>query len=274
MYVGDCCSHLLAETAIRHYFTLHPYVIPPNDAVLWRYMDLAKLLSLLNDSALHFVRADRMDDPFESAKGVLSRKPKWDEYYLSYFEYVVRNPPPGHDCKLSDDEVMEQARKLLEQTSKSGEVARKSTFISCWHESDHESEALWYRYGGGDTCRAIAIRTKFVNLRQALGDDPYLPIGRVSYIDIDRQYAEINGAFFRKRLAFQHEREVRAIVNVYQNPPEYVFSRPVDVNILIDDIVVSPLAPNWYEDVVRDSVSRYNFAKGVKRSRLADQPFY
>lgn len=237
-------------------------------------MDLAKLLSLLKDSALHFVRADRFVDPFEGAKGVLSRKPDWDAYYLAFFEYAIRNPPEDHPCNLTDEQVAEQANKLLEQTSKSGEFARKRTFMSCWHESEHENEALWYRYGGGDASQSVAVRTTFYNLQQSIGNDPYIPIGRVKYIDIDHEYAEINGAFFRKRLAFRHEREVRAIINVYQNPPEYVVSRPVDVSILIDDIVVSPLAPNWFEEVVRDSVARYGFAKGVSRSRLADTPFY
>jgi hypothetical protein len=274
LYVGDCCSNLLAETAIRHYFTPRPYEVPPNHAVLWRYMDLAKLLSLLKDSALHFVRADRFVDPFEGAKGVLSRKPKWDAYYLAFFHHIIRNPPEGYPFNLTDDQVTERANDLLAQTAKSGEFARKSTFISCWHESEHENEALWYRYGGSDACQSVAIRTTFRDLQLAIGDDPYIPIGRVKYIDIDREYAEINGAFFRKRLAFKHEREVRAIINAYQNPPEFVFSRPVDVNVLVNEIVVSPLAPNWYEDVVRDAVARYSFSKGVSRSRLADKPFY
>jgi len=212
-------------------------------------MDLAKLLSLLKDSALHFVRADRFVDPFEGAKGVLSRKPKWDAYYLAFFEHIIRNPPEG-TFNLTDEQVAEQANKLLEQTSRTGEFDRKRTFISCWHESEHENEALWYRYGGGDACQSVAIRTTFHNLQQAIGNDPYIPIGRVKYIDIDREYAEINGAFFRKRLAFRHEREVRAIINVHKNSPEFVFSQPVDVNVLVDEILVSPLAPTWFKEFV------------------------
>lgn len=40
LYLGDCCSHLLTQTAIRHYYTPRSYVAPPNDTVLWRYMCL------------------------------------------------------------------------------------------------------------------------------------------------------------------------------------------------------------------------------------------
>ena len=39
---------------------------PPPDAVLWRYMDFTKFVSLLEKQALFFARADKLeDDPFE-----------------------------------------------------------------------------------------------------------------------------------------------------------------------------------------------------------------
>lgn len=45
------------------------YEVPDDDAVLWRYMDLAKFVSLLKDKALYMTRADMFEDPFEE-KGV------------------------------------------------------------------------------------------------------------------------------------------------------------------------------------------------------------
>ena len=41
--------------------------IPPIETKLWRYMDFAKFVSLLESRALFFVRADKLDDPFEGA---------------------------------------------------------------------------------------------------------------------------------------------------------------------------------------------------------------
>lgn len=38
---------------------------PPSEAILWRYMDFTKFVSLLEKSALFFARADKLDDPFE-----------------------------------------------------------------------------------------------------------------------------------------------------------------------------------------------------------------
>ena len=44
----------------------HPsFKSPPDDAVLWRYMDFTKFVSLLDKRALFFVRADKLGDPFE-----------------------------------------------------------------------------------------------------------------------------------------------------------------------------------------------------------------
>ena len=38
---------------------------PSSDAILWRYMDFTKYVSLLEKRALFFARADKLEDPFE-----------------------------------------------------------------------------------------------------------------------------------------------------------------------------------------------------------------
>jgi hypothetical protein len=44
----------------------HESFFPPKEnCALWRYVDLTKLLSLLETRALHFTRADQLDDPYE-----------------------------------------------------------------------------------------------------------------------------------------------------------------------------------------------------------------
>ena len=44
----------------------HPsFDSPPDNAVLWRYIDFTKFVSLLDRKALFFVRADKLGDPFE-----------------------------------------------------------------------------------------------------------------------------------------------------------------------------------------------------------------
>lgn len=52
--------------------TIHPSFPQPEKPLtpVWRYMDFAKLVSLLQHGALYFPRLDRLADPFE---GSLSR---------------------------------------------------------------------------------------------------------------------------------------------------------------------------------------------------------
>ena len=38
---------------------------PPPNAILWRYMDFMKYVSLLDRKALFFGRVDKLGDPFE-----------------------------------------------------------------------------------------------------------------------------------------------------------------------------------------------------------------
>ena len=37
----------------------------PRDAILWKYLDFTKFVSLLDKSALHFARTDKLSDPYE-----------------------------------------------------------------------------------------------------------------------------------------------------------------------------------------------------------------
>src|SRR5262249_46767436 len=48
--VGDCCAHLLVETAIRQYVAVPEREIerPSSSTKLWRYMDLGKYVSMLS----------------------------------------------------------------------------------------------------------------------------------------------------------------------------------------------------------------------------------
>ena len=43
------------------------FELPPAEAILWRYIDMTKFLSLLHSKALFFVRSDKLGDPFEGS---------------------------------------------------------------------------------------------------------------------------------------------------------------------------------------------------------------
>lgn len=105
---------------------------PPSsdDIAIWRYMDLAKFVSLLEDDALHFSRIDHQSDDYEgsiSRAMLAAKRQKWayltDEEYAKHFKRPV------------------------------GKEAMKTSFayifVNCWHMNEGESAAMWSLYQSG-----------------------------------------------------------------------------------------------------------------------------
>lgn len=269
----DRCATLLDETVVRYYWMKDPFESPNPEDKLWRYMDLAKFISLLSTESLYFSPAESFDDPFEGAKGVLEKEGKWNDYYLEFFRYAIKTAPGISEEDSSGEKLEMTAQKLLNELAQGGLNERKNICISCWHCNDFESEAMWKLYSV-NVANAIAIETTYQRLYQALGEDPYIDIGKVKYIDYRTQFSSIGcGAFWYKRKSFEHEREVRALIRNHENNGKGV-SCPANLDILIKNVYVSPYAPEWFVEVVRDVVKKYELNKSVLYSAMADKPFY
>lgn len=271
-YLCDTCSPVLKETAIRHYFSPHPYEIPNSESSLWRYMDFTKYVSMLSTSTLYFARADTFEDPFEGAKGVIGNKEKWDVHYLSFFKQAMKNPPEGVEWDHSEEYIEKEAQRLLKEMETGGKAHRERVYINCWHENEHESEAMWRLYSSY-LGNAIAIRATYSSLYNALGRNPSISIGRVKYIDFNKSYAGPNDSFWRKRKSFEHEREVRAIVHDFKSE---AMGRTMncDLKVLIKEIIVSPTAPAWFVNVLNDVNEKFGIEITVNQSNLNEVPFF
>jgi len=273
IYVGDCCSEKLTETIIRHSFSKRPYEIPKNDTVLWRFMDFTKFISLISTQSLFFTRADKFEDPFEGAKGIKKNKSKWDKHYLEFFEQAYKNPPEGVDFNKSDLEIKKEAKRLLKELDNGGKSDLKRTFINCWHENPFESEAMWKLYTKNMT-EGIAIQTTYDKLYRALDRNPSISIGRVNYIDYSQQFAGINESFWFKRKSFEHEKEVRAIYKDFKADNEYGIPMKVNIRTLINKLYVSPTAQDWFVNVVKDTMEKFELKKKINRSSMIIEPFH
>lgn len=272
LYVCDRCSNKLNETAVRYVFMPRPYEIPPFESKLWRYTDFTKYVSMVSAKGLYFARADCFQDTFEGAKGLKKNKEKWDEHYLQFFREAIKNPPEDYEFKVSDEEIEKQAKRLLEDLERGGELSKKRTFINCWHENENESEAMWKLYSSF-LDNAIAVRTSYNSLYHALGRNPSINIGRVNYIDFQKKYAGINSAFWHKRKSFEHEKEVRAVLIDISNPDKGKVV-PCNLSILIEEIFVSPSAPSWFTQLVNDVNEKYGIKVKVSSSELIQEPFF
>lgn len=244
----------------------HPDVpSPPPTATLWRYLGLPKFLDLLHRRSLWLSRADLLGDPFEgrySDAAVRAAKQVWLNDELDPDQLFVHPDGRGYSPTA--------LRRM-------GEGLSRLMYVNCWHSSDVESAALWSQYAHG---QGIALVSSMQNITCAVADSRHFYVGTVQYIDFDKQDWELGSGMtnlLRKRLSFQHEREVRLL---YLNPPltDDLLEQPpgihvpVDPNQLVDRVVVAPTAPSWYAEVVEAVAEKFNLACEVTRSRLADVP--
>lgn len=268
----DDCAHLLTETVTRYYWMKSEYdkVLP--EAKLWRYMDLAKFISLIGKKKLFFTSAESFEDIFEGAKGIVERKPQWDDFYLDFFRHAIQTVPGAKPEELTDDYIQANSKRLLSELEMSGKADREHTFISCWHCNQYESEAMWKLYST-NVKNAIAIQTTYQHLYEALGKNPEITIGKVKYIDFSKQFSSINGAYWYKRKSFEYEQEVRAIIHGI-DVNSCGIEKEIDLEKLISAIYISPYAPKWFEEVVVDIVKKYELHKPVYHSEMSQHPFY
>lgn len=111
----------------------------PADAVLWRYLDFPKFVSMLKEGALWFSRADLLGDPLE---GSFTQAREIERQLL------LKNPPDGR--------TGEELEEVFRHNARIASDARLKVYINCWHAGSHESMALWRGYGGGPY--AVAVR--------------------------------------------------------------------------------------------------------------------
>lgn len=236
------------------------YEIPKDDSILWRFMDLAKFISLLKDRALFMTRADKFEDHFEGAVCLLEDSDRYNEALADYYSDITGG-------SVSDTIIEEEHRGI--------QLIRKNSFLSCWFESPYESIAMWRLYASGHDSMGVAIKTTVGHLKKSIGRD--VEIGRIEYIDYSKEWPNANEALWRKRISFEYEHEVRIRIitegGLSPNPPEFR-QLPVDLNYLIESVYVSPMAESWFKDVVVDVLRRYGLDKKVYHSALDDKALF
>jgi hypothetical protein len=291
---------------------------PDDDHTLWRFMDFAKFVYLLR-YGLHFTRADRLGDEFEGALpsqtvmyylrwyenqeggGIVYGPPGLDGTYPEEFRDIVRllPPPPAQLDSKPESEVRMLPEPVLVQGSaenqrhirENARVSRRSVFVSCWHDNEHESAAMWDLYVKGGA--GIAIRSSVARLKACFAGatEHRVWIGNVRYFDYSTEtfYSAAPGLtpVMFKRKSFAHESEVRAIFDAWHVGDRYKVGAgrgdyiedgidiPSDLDTLIERIVVAPQAADWFKGLVR--VVREDYRLGHKEvviSSLRERPLW
>jgi hypothetical protein len=243
----------------------HPVFDPPanQNVKIWRYMDLSKYLSLLESRALFFARVDLMGDPYEGATSHANRNMRSAVYQDSI------------------------PQSVFDSRSSHLQWERQWSFINCWHMNEHESDAMWRLYAR--TTDAVAIQSTYAKLHRVLPDEAYL--GVVRYIDYNNEWMPEGNTFYplvHKRKSFEHERELRALIQdvPYKPNPDGSGARvfnyiknaeggrsvPIQLLELIENVYVAPTSPPWFYGVVKRTTERYEIDVPVEQSALDQSP--
>ena len=77
---------------------------------LWRYMDLAKFISMMKSSTLYFSSPEYFEDIFEGAHGMLKNKQVWDNFYLSYARAAIITAPDNCWHEIEKEELEKKCK--------------------------------------------------------------------------------------------------------------------------------------------------------------------
>ncbi len=243
----------------------HPYVSKPSDdnIPVWRYMDLARFVSMLQTRKLFFARSDKMRDPFEGAMPRYTVETRLERY------------------SKTNEQDPEMVRQMIEQMPQVFEIMRRYTLLNCWHMNEDESAAMWDLYaqrGAG-----IAVRSTFAHLCTSFDDAEGISIfiGTVNYVDYQSYVMPENNSlhpYFHKRKSFAHEQELRAVITNFNGmdvpPLESGMSIPCSLETLIDSVYVAPTAHGWFIDVVQKLLWDLGLHHEVHRSALDEKALY
>lgn len=227
---------------------------PSDDTTLWRYMDFTKFVDLLESSQLHLSGFNELNDKLEG-------------YLTAEVVEMLRKRPP--DCPIDWD----QWKEFVDRTLEGYKEERGFFRVSCWHENENESAAMWKLYLKSD--EGIAVRTTAGRLKQALQQTPEpLFIGRVQYRPVQLLGDVMIGNAMRlaihKRKSFEHEHEVR-VTSFYWNESGRI---TVDLDSLIESVWLAPGTLPWIRSLVESILRRYSFTKKVFPSALDECPAY
>jgi hypothetical protein len=255
-------------------YEIHPSLVtPPDNTVLWRYLDLAKFMDMLERRVLWFARADKFEDPLEGT---------YTDAELDHLRSLPSIPTPSGTARIGDSYL--RGTKMM----------RSTNFISCWRAGADESMAMWdlYRKGSG----VIAIKSTIGRLKEAVGHyGKPVYVGEVKYVDWKAAPWDNNllAMCVRKVLAYKHESEIRAMIwgfdqsnaksplvkpgqdqtweNALENfaegtPPG--LEVPFDFQQLITEVWVGPREKQWIYILVKQIMKRYGLPQQVVASCL------
>ena len=246
------------------------FLYPETNYKIVKYLDLTKFISLLQQKKLFFCRLDKLEDRFEGIPGKAT------------FENIVKRSIYKRDVdkfykkELTDEQIRQREEGLIKWNEK---VLKSNFCVNCWNKFDYESAALWKIYS--DFKQGIMIKSSISNLVSSFEkSNEIIDLSEVSYNDHNRDIDEspiVTSSIIRKHMAYSYERELRLIYKVSTNY-DYDWTKEkveegiyieADLNILVDEIIMSPYSPKWFIELVENLSIKYGLIKKINKSEFS-----
>ena len=225
-------------------YELHPDLTTPRSStVLWRYMDFAKFVEMLQSQTLWLARVDQLPDPLEGTHT---------------------------DAELAGlRKHLEEAR--AQQLIDLFRLARSGVYVNCWRSGPAESLAMWDLYGKGTG--VVAVKSTVGRLKEAAkAVQNNVFISKVKYVNWNDAPGIDNVlvACSRKDVCYQHETEVRVMVlGEFGNPlvkQRLGIPLSVDIERLITEVVVGPREQEWVLGLTERLMKKFGLPQKVVSS--------
>jgi hypothetical protein len=242
---------------------------PSTDTTIWKYMDIAKFISMLESQTLYFCRSDLLEDNFEGSL------PRSEEIGRKLFL----------DQAGADQEAIERINRRQVDYWK---AYKKHVFVNCWHIGKHESYAMWKIYLRGSD--GVAIKTTVSGLLDNITDNENVYAGKVIYIDYDEDALPGSSEYSiqvhsYKRKSFEYENEFRLLagketvrhilINDLDGDKREGINVSMDIDKMIDEVYLFPGSGQWYKEIVEVIMKKFNLDnKQVRHSKLDSKELY
>lgn len=278
-------------------YTVAPGLSPETE--VYRYMDLAKFLSLIHQHYLFFAKASSYEDLFEGMPTDL------DSFMGSgvaqMLDHVVnglwpaavadRDQPTLHgkvaaDCARAqfDERVVPTVLGPVRAEdypthSAIFEAVSDWVDVCCWHTEagGAESMAMWKIYGAGAAAVCVQSTLGAVIEAMHISDQMIVHAGIVTYLDYQNDYVgneDPKQVYFQKSRPYAFEKEVRfimypsAAIDPRQPRLEPGSKVAVDAKHLIQSVLISPAASAWFQELIEVVLREAGFAVPVKSSKI------
>lgn len=254
-----------------------------DDTKVWKYLDLWKLLSIIENKALYFSRLDLLGDPFEGTLSARACSDYMHFMFSSEYPFIEKLPPDEKTKRI------EQNIDCSRNSLNSNKLWRKTYCASCWHANPNESYAFWNIYASKN--EGLAIQSNIRRIKDSLINTPEnVFIGDIKYIDYSIDSTGTAGLeqFYKKNKEYEYENEVRLLTNIeVEIDPILGFTEmvdkdidfqkgrfiKVDLEIMIENIYISPNFEDWKREILEKTLDRYELKIKPIKSKLSQPPF-